>query len=75
MMKLFVSTLCSDCFNVKNMLPAKHGIEIIDIMQRKDAIEVYGILTVPTLVDDNGKQHTEIFEIIQKIKKELKKKN
>ena len=73
-MKLFVSTLCSDCFNVKNMLPAKHGIEIIDIMERRDAIETYGVLTVPTLVDDNCKQYTEIFEIIQKIKRELQKK-
>ncbi|MDD4804019.1 MAG: hypothetical protein PHN69_02490 [Candidatus Pacebacteria bacterium] len=73
-MKLLVSTLCSDCFNVKNMLPEKHGIEIIDIMQRKDAIEIYGILVVPTLIDNEGKHYTEIFEIIQKLKKELRNK-
>ena len=72
-MKLFTTTLCSACFTIKKLLPENHNIEIINLQDNPEAIETYGILSVPTLVDDNGNKYTVPFEIIQRIKDEYAK--
>lgn len=67
-MKLFTTPLCSACFTIKNMLPKEHTIEIVDLQANPSAIERYGILSVPTLIDDEGIDYTVPFDIIERIK-------
>ena len=67
-MMLFTTPLCSACFTIKNMLPETHKIKIIDLQANPSAINRYGILSVPTLIDDEGIDYNVPFDIITKIR-------
>ena len=65
-MKLFVTDTCPRCVPIKRL--ANESVEIINLTNRDDLIEQYGVTSVPTLLD-GIELITDVREIIKKVSK------
>lgn len=67
-MILLTTTYCPSCNIIKNLIKKEDNINIINLEEAPELQDKYGVMKVPVLIDDEGKQYLELPQIIKKIK-------